>query len=82
MLSSLGLTPLLECPAHQGLLSVDVLLCLKSGERVALEVDGPAHFAANVQSHVLGPTAAKARCLQVGRGVGGGRLPAWGWQVA
>jgi hypothetical protein len=34
VLASLGLSPLLECPAHQGLLSVDVLLLLKSGERV------------------------------------------------
>jgi hypothetical protein len=32
---------------------------------VAVEVDGPEHFAANVASHVLGPTAAKARCLRV-----------------
>ncbi len=59
----LGANPRLEQPVLGGLASVDMLITWR-GETVAVEVDGPHHFAANVPHHPLGSTVARNRSLQ------------------
>jgi len=62
-LCRLGLSPQEEAPALDGAYSVDAQLVAPSGARVAVEFDGPHHFAANAPGHALGVTALRGRLL-------------------
>jgi len=62
-LRRLGLSPQEEAPALDGAYSIDALLVTPGGARVAVEFDGPRHFAANAPGHALGDTALRDRLL-------------------
>jgi very-short-patch-repair endonuclease len=62
-LRRLGLSPQEEAPALDGAYSIDALLVTPSGARVAVEFDGPHHFAANAPTRALGDTALRDRML-------------------
>lgn len=46
-----------------GTFVIDLLMTFK-GQRVALEIDGPSHFTANVANHPTGATVARHACLR------------------
>ncbi|WIA37950.1 hypothetical protein OEZ86_001327 [Tetradesmus obliquus] len=61
--AGLGLEVQQEALTEDGLFSIDVAVEWK-GRRVAVEVDGPAHFTNSVPRSLLGSSLAKQRCLQ------------------
>lgn len=62
-LQDMGTKPVQEYLTPDGIYSIDIALFVRGGTRVAIEVDGPSHFATNDQEHVLGDTVARRRVL-------------------
>lgn len=52
-----------EYLTDDGFYSIDIALFVRGGTRIAIEVDGPSHFAVNDTEHVLGDTVARRRAL-------------------
>jgi hypothetical protein len=63
-----------------GLFTVDIVVPWR-GREVAIEVDGPSHFALNISGHPLGHTASRDRCL-TGLGVPLASIPFLEWRAA
>eukprot|EP00892_Ulva_mutabilis_P000033 jgi/Ulvmu1/1002/UM103_0030.1 len=63
VLQEMGTKPVQEYLTEDGFYSIDIALFVRGGTRVAIEVDGPSHFAVNDREHVLGDTVARRRAL-------------------
>lgn len=62
-MQDMGTKPVQEYITADGLYAVDIALFVRGGTSVAIEVDGPSHFAKNDEEHVLGDTVARRRTL-------------------
>jgi hypothetical protein len=63
VLKGMGVNPTMEFITSDGLHAIDIVLKTKEGVRIAIEVDGPTHFAVNDIYHVKGEGIARRRSL-------------------
>ena len=59
----MGTKPVNEYVTADGLFAIDIALWARGETRIAVEVDGPSHFAVNDLRHVTGQTQARHQAL-------------------
>lgn len=62
-MQALGTKPVSEYVTADGLFAIDIALWARGSTRIAVEVDGPSHFAVNDMRHVTGQTVARRNAL-------------------
>ena len=59
----MGTKPVNEYVTADGLFAIDIALWARGATRIAVEVDGPSHFAVNDMHHITGKTKARRKAL-------------------
>lgn len=77
-MQAMGTKPVSEYITADGLFAIDIALWARGATRIAVEVDGPSHFAVNDLEHVTGQTLARRHALErLGWVVVSVPLPLW-----
>ena len=62
-MQAMGTKPVSEYITADGLFAIDIALWARGATRIAVEVDGPSHFAVNDLRHVTGQTRVRHHAL-------------------